>query len=125
MNKHLENIATHVVDCSMNIHMSLGPGLLESVYTVLLQKKLQDRGFEVEREMGVPLNFEGITFDLAFRADLIVNRCFLVELKSVEELAPVHFKQLLTYLKLMDIRLGLLINFGAAKLKDGIRRVAN
>ena len=109
----------------MNIHMSLGPGLLESVYTVLLQKKLQDRGFEVEREMGVPLNFECITFDLAFRADLIVNRCFLVELKSVEELAPVHFKQLLTYLKLIDIRLGLLINFGAAKLKDGIRRVAN
>lgn len=125
MDKNLEHIAKHVVDSAMSIHIKLGPGLLESVYIVLLQKELQDRGFKVEKEVSVPLVYKSIQFDLAFRADLIVDRCFLVELKSVEELAPVHYKQVLTYLKLMDLRLGLLNNFGAAKLKDGIRRVAN
>ncbi len=125
MDKHLEHIASQVVDCGMKIHMALGPGLLESVYTVLLQKKLQDLGFKVDREVPVPVVYEGVTFQMGFCADLIIEDCFLVELKSVEELAPVHYKQLLTYLKLMDMRLGLLINFGATKLKDGIKRVAN
>ncbi|PHS15434.1 MAG: Fe3+ hydroxamate ABC transporter substrate-binding protein [Blastopirellula sp.] len=125
MNEELEQIAKDVVDASMELHMALGPGLLESVYTVILQKKLQERGYQVEREVPIPVEFEGLQFELGFRADLIINGCFIVELKSVEKLAPVHAKQLLTYLKLIDFRLGLLINFGEALLKNGIKRIAN
>jgi len=125
MDDELKRIAKDVVDCSMKIHMDLGPGLLESVYTVILQKKLQERGFRVEREVSIPVEYEGTKFEMGFRADLVINECFIVELKSVEKLAPVHAKQLLTYLKVTGCRLGLLINFGAALLKDGIRRVAN
>ena len=125
MNEELERIAKDVVDCSIKLHMDLGPGLLESVYTIILQKKLQDRGYQVKREVAVPVHYEGTTFDMGFRADLVINGCFIVELKSVEALAPVHGKQLLTYLKVTGNRLGLLINFGEALLKDGIKRVAN
>ena len=125
MNEELEQIAKDVVDASMKPHMALGPGLLESVYAVILQKKLQERGYQVEREVPIPVDFEGLEFEIGFRADLIINSCFIVELKSVEKLAPVHAKQLLTYLKLTDFRLGLLINFGEALLKDGIKRLAN
>ncbi len=125
MNEELEQIATDVVDASMKLHMALGPGLLESVYTVILQKKLEERGYQVEREVPIPVEYEGLQFELGFRADLIINGCFIVELKSVEKLAPVHAKQLLTYLKVTDTRLGLLINFGEALLKDGIKRIAN
>ena len=125
MNDELEQIAKDVVDVSMKLHMALGPGLLESVYTIILQKKLKDRGYRVEREVGIPVEYEGVKFEMGFRADLIINDCFLVELKSVERLAPVHAKQLLTYLKLTGFRLGMLINFGEALLKDGIRRIAN
>lgn len=125
MNDELERIAKDVVDCSMKIHMKLGPGLLESVYTVILQKKLQDRGYRVERELAIPVEYEGTKFELGFRADLVINNCFIVELKSVENLAPVHAKQLLTYLRVTRYRLGLLINFGEALLKDGINRIAN
>lgn len=121
----LEAIAKDVVDASMNLHMQLGPGLLESVYTVLLEKKLTERGYRVEREKPIPLVFEGVNFEMGFRADLIINSCFIVELKSVEKLAPVHAKQLLTYLKLTKTRLGLLINFGEEVLKNGIKRVVN
>jgi iron complex transport system substrate-binding protein len=112
MNEELERIA-------------LGPGLLESVYTVLLEKKLQERGYAVEREKPIPFEFEGVKFEIGFRADLIINGCFIVELKSVEKLLPVHAKQLLTYLKITGMRLGLLINFGEAQLRNGIKRVAN
>ena len=125
MNEELEQISKDVVDASMKLHMALGPGLLESVYSVILQRKLQDRGYLVEREVPIPVEYEGIQFEMGFRADLIVNNCFIVELKSVEKLAPVHAKQLLTYLKVTNLRLGLLINFGAALLKNGIKRVAN
>ena len=125
MTEELEDIARDVVDASMKLHMALGPGLLESVYTVLLEKKLQERGYSVEREKAIPVVFEGVQFEMGFRADLIVDGCFIVELKSVEKLAPVHAKQLLTYLKLTGMRLGLLINFGETRLKDGIKRVAN
>ena len=125
MNEELEQIAKDVVDASMKIHMDLGPGLLESVYIVVLQKKLEDRGYSVEREVGIPIEYDGIQFDLGFRADLIINGGFIVELKSVEKLAPIHAKQLLTYLKLTGLRLGLLINFGEALLKNGIKRLAN
>jgi GxxExxY protein len=121
----LEQISKDVVDASMKLHMALGPGLLESVYTVLLEKKLQERGYTVEREKAVPVEFEGTKFEMGFRADLVINGCFIVELKSVERLAAVHSKQLLTYLKLTGMKLGLLINFGEERLKDGIRRVIN
>lgn len=125
MNDELEQIAKDVVDASMKLHIALGPGLLESVYTIILQKKLEERGYRVEREVGIPVEYEGVKFEMGFRADLVINGCFLVELKSVEKLAPVHAKQLLTYLKLTGFRLGLLINFGEALLKDGIKRLAN
>lgn len=121
----VEKIATDVVDVSMKLHMALGPGLLESVYTVMSAKKLEDRGYRVEREKVVPVELDGVKFEMGFRADIVINDCFIVELKSVEKLAPVHGKQLLTYLKLTNYRLGLLINFGGAFLKDGIKRVAN
>lgn len=125
MTEELEQIAKDVVDAAMKIHISLGPGLLESVYSVILAKKLEERGYRVEREKTVPVAFEGLQFEMGFRADLMINECFIVELKSVETMAPVHLKQLLTYLKLTNCRLGLLINFGEARLKDGIKRVAN
>jgi len=125
MNDNLEKIATDVVDTAMKLHMDLGPGLLESVYTIIMAKKLRDRGYQVEREVEVPIVYDGVRFEAGFRADLIIDQCFLVENKSVEKLSPVHGKQVLTYLKLMDFRLGLLINFGEALLKNGIKRVAN
>lgn len=125
MNAELERIATDVVDAAMKLHIALGPGLLETVYTVLMEHKLKERGYEVEREKPIPVEFEGVQFEMGFRADLIINGCFIVELKSVEKLAPVHGKQLLTYLKLTSCRLGLLINFGEELLKNGVRRVAN
>ena len=125
MDEELERIAKDVVDAAMRIHIALGPGLLESVYTVILERKMKDRGYSVERERPIPFDFDGIEFEMGFRADLVINGCFIVELKSVEKLAPVHAKQLLTYLKITGFRLGLLINFGEALLKDGIKRIAN
>jgi iron complex transport system substrate-binding protein len=123
--ERLDQIAADVVDASVKLHMALGPGLLESVYTVLLAKKLEEHGYQVEREVAVPLVYEGVTFAMGFRADLIIDRCFIVELKWVEKLQPVHAKPLLTHLKMTVHRLGLLINFGEAYLKDGIKRLVN
>lgn len=105
--------------------ISLGPGLLESAYLRVLEFELRQRGLSVEREVGVPIVYKQISFEEGFRADLIVDDTVIVELKSVEQLAPVHKKQLLTYLKLADKRLGLLINFGAPLIKDGIERIVN
>ena len=118
-------IAKIVVDAAYHIHRRLGPGLLESVYEVILAYALSSRGLNVERQKPVPIVFDGMKFDEGFRADLIVEDKVIVELKSVEKIAPVHKKQLLTYLRLADKRLGLLINFGASLIKDGIFRVAN
>ena len=125
MNPEIEQIAKDVVDASMKIHMDLGPGLLETVYEVVLARALQRRGYKVERQRPVPIRYDEVTFDEGFRADLIVNGCLLIELKSLERLAPVHGKQVLTYIRLLDFRLGLLINFGEELLKRGIKRVAN
>ena len=125
MNEELEKIAADVVDAAIKIHKALGPGLLESVCTIILEKKLVERGYQVERERVVPVVFEGMHFEIGFRADLIINGCFIVELKSLESLAPVHAKQLLTYLRLTGSRLGLLLNFGEELMKNGIRRIAN
>jgi iron complex transport system substrate-binding protein len=123
--KDLNSISGTIVDAAFHIHSRLGPGLLDSVYEVVLAHELQKRGLKVERQKPVPIEFEGIRFDEGFRVDLIVKNCVIVELKSVEELSRVHSKQVLTYLRLLDYRLGLLINFGAPVIKDGIRRIVN
>lgn len=122
---NINDISGVIVDASMKIHMALGPGLLESVYEAVLEKELLNRGLRVRRQVPVPIRYEDLEFDEGFRADLIIEECIVVELKSVEQLHPVHAKQVLTYCRLLDFRLGLLINFGAALLKDGIKRVAN
>ncbi len=120
-----DEIAQKVLDAAFHIHRELGPGLLESVYEAVMARELTRIGLSVTRQQAVPIRFEGMQFDEGFRADLVVDGLVIVELKSIEKLQPVHGKQLLTYLKLMDLRLGLLINFNEALLKDGIKRVAN
>ena len=118
-------VAKIIVDAAYKIHCALGPGLLESVYEVVLAKELGNRGLTVQRQQPITIAYEDLVFDEGFRADLIVENCVIVELKSVETIAPVHRKQLLTYLRLTDMRLGLLINFNTPLIKDGIIRVAN
>jgi iron complex transport system substrate-binding protein len=120
-----EELSRIVVDCGYRLHQELGPGLLESVYEVVLAKMLADHGLKTQRQTPVPIELQGMKFDEGFRADLIVEGLLLIELKSVENLAPVHSKQLLTYLRLLNLPLGLLINFGAATFKEGIKRVVN
>ena len=118
-------IAKIIVDAAYHLHKKLGPGLLESVYEVVLAHALKKRELKVKRQVPVAIVFEGIKFDEGFRADLIVEDKVIVELKSVEKVSRVHKKQLLTYLRLTDKRLGLLINFGAELIRDGISRVVN
>lgn len=121
----VEEVSAVVVDTAFHIHKDLGPGLLESVYEVVLARLLEQRGLRVERQKTVAFDFAGMHFDEGLRVDLLVEGCLVVELKSVENLAPVHAKQLLTYLRLLDLRLGLLINYGAATFKEGVRRIVN
>ncbi len=121
----INSISGAIVDAAFHIHCTLGPGLLESVYEVVLAHELEKRGLKVKRQVPVPIQFDGTRFEEGFRADLIVEDCVIIELKSVEELSRVHSKQLLTYLRLLDYRLSLLINFGAPVMKDGIRRIVN
>jgi len=118
-------IAKIVVDAAFQIHKGMGPGLLESVYEVVLAHALKKRGLKVERQVPVEIIFDGMKFTEGFRADLIVEGKVIVELKSVEKVIPVHKKQLLTYLRLADKKLGLLINFGSELIRDGISRVVN
>jgi len=118
-------IAKIVVDAAYYIHTRLGPGLLESVYEVVLAHELTKRGLKVVRQLPVPLEFDGVKFDIGFRADMIVNDLVVVELKSIEAVTPSHKKQLLTHIRLLYKRLGLLINFGEALIKDGITRMVN
>ena len=119
------DIAKIVVDASYHIHVRLGPGLLETVYLRILEYELTKRGLRVRREVPIPFCYDDIEFDEGFRADLIVEDKVILELKSVEHTTPVHKKQVLTYLKLTKMKLGLLINFGASLIKDGIFRLAN
>ena len=121
----IEEIAREVVDAGYWVHKKLGPGLLESVYEVVLAKVLSDRGFCVERQKPVPIVFEGLHLDEGYRADLLVEGKLLVEVKSMEKISPVHSKQALTYLRLLDLSLGLLMNFGAPAFKEGIKRIVN
>lgn len=121
----LDDITGAVVDAALKIHIELGPGLLESVYEVVLARALERRGFQVERQKVVRFEYDGMVFEEGFRTDLLVEGRVVVELKSVEKLAPVHSKQVLTYLRLMNLPVGLLINFGAATLKEGLHRIVN
>jgi iron complex transport system substrate-binding protein len=121
----LEAIARNAVDCGYQLHRDLGPGLLESAYEALLAEALRQSGLEVGRQVPVQLSYKGVVVDNAFRIDLLVEKCLVIELKSVERLMPVHGKQVLTYLRVMDLPLGLLMNFGQATFKDGLKRAAN
>ncbi len=114
-----------ILDAAFKVHTATGPGLLESVYEVTLAHELRKAGLRVERQVAIPIRYDELTFDEGFRADLLVEDKLIVELKSVEKLVPVHSKQVLTQLRLSGRRLGLLINFGEVRLKDGIERIAN
>lgn len=121
----IEKVASTIVNESFALHRDLGPGLLESVYEVILEKRLERRGLKVERQKPVEIRFDGIVFDQGFRADLIVENAIIVELKSIENLPPVAAKQLITYLRLTNLSLGFVINFGAPTFKEGIKRIVN
>jgi GxxExxY protein len=118
-------IAAVIVDEAYKLHVRLGPGLLESVYTLLLAHGIEKRGLKVLRQVVIPIEYEGVRFEESFRADLIVEDKVIVELKSVERLDQVHYKQLLTYLRFSGKRLGLLINFGETLIRNGIHRMVN
>jgi GxxExxY protein len=121
----IERLSGIVVDCGFHIHNDLGPGLLESAYEAVMAEALRQAGLSVRRQVSVPLTYKGVVVDNAFKIDLLVEESLIVELKSVEKLAPIHGKQILTYLRLTGLPLGLLMNFGQAMFKDGIRRVVN
>jgi len=123
--EYIERLASIVIDRAFHLHRELGPGLLESVYEAVLAHELGAKGLMVQRQKPVPIHYQDIQLDEGFRLDLLVEDRLIVELKSVEELHPVHPKQLLTYLRLMDLPLGLLINFGSPLLKQGVKRVVN
>lgn len=125
MTRPLDEITGIIVDTCYHIHRELGPGLLESVYEMVLARRLRSIGLKVQRQVIVKFTFDGMEFNDGLRVDLLVEDMVVVELKSVEELAPVHSKQVLTYIRLMDLRVGLLVNFGATLMKDGIRRIVN
>jgi len=120
-----DEIAKIVVDTSYMIHVELGPGLLESVYEEVLAYELENRGLTIERQCGIEIEWDGRNLGKAFVADIVINSKLIVELKSVQKLEPVHFKQLLTYLRLAGMKLGLLINFNETLIKNGIKRVVN
>ena len=125
MNLSENEIAKEIVDAAFQIHTETGPGLLESVYETILTDELERRGLRVERQKPIPIIYKGRTYNEGFRADLVVNGKVIIELKSVEKVKDVHKKQLLTYLKLTGMKLGLLINFGDGLIKNGITRVVN
>ena len=124
-NFHENALSKEIVDAAYKIHTKLNPGLLESVYEVILAHEIRKRGLLVQRQVPVPITWEDVQFEEGYRLDLIVQDKVLVEVKSVAGIEPVHKKQLLTYLRLMDKRLGILINFNEELIKDGIKRVVN
>lgn len=119
------DISRVIVDAAYKIHTTLGPGLLESVYEAVLAYELDRRGLQVERQVPISVTYDNLLFEVGFRADLLVGGLVIVELKSVERVQPVHSKQVLTYTRLANKRLGLLINFGAPLIKEGITRLVN
>ena len=123
--KDIDVVSGDVLDVALRLHRDLGPGLLESVYEAILAGRLATMGYPVVRQRPIDIAFEGLHFEAAFRIDLLVDDRLVVEIKSVERLLPVHAKQLLTYLRLTRQPVGLLINFGGATLKEGVRRLVN
>ena len=121
----LERAARIAVDCGFHLHDDLGPGLLESAYEALMAEALRQTGLTVVRQVPVQLKYKGVVVDNAFKVDLLVERSMIIELKSVDRLLPVHGKQILNYLRLMELPLGLLMNFGQAMFRDGLKRVVN
>ncbi|MBN2702821.1 MAG: GxxExxY protein [Pontiellaceae bacterium] len=118
-------ISKITVDAAIQVHRILGPGLYESVYEVVLAHELQKRGLKVDRQVPISIQYDGIIFDEGFRADIIVERKVILELKSIDQISASHRKKIQTYLRLADLKLGLLLNFGAALMKDGIVRAVN
>ncbi len=121
----IEDVGKAVVDAALKLHRHIGPGLLESVYEVLLARELARRGFTVERQKPITIDVDGIRFDSAFTVDLLVEGLVVVEVKSVDRFVPAHWKQVLTYLRLLHLPLGYLLNFGCATMKEGLQRVVN
>jgi GxxExxY protein len=119
----LERIAAEVVDGAFKVHLALGPGLLESVYETCLAHELKKRGLQIQTQVAFPIVYDGVRLDAGLRIDLVVESQLIVEIKAVETMQPVFEAQLLTYLKLMQKRLGLLINFNVSRIKDGIKRI--
>jgi len=118
-------LTNHVIDCSIQIHRAFGGVILESVYEAMLAHLLRSRGINVKRQLRVPIVFDGVVFEEGFRIDLLVEGVLVLEIKSIKTLDAAHSKQLLTYLRLMNLSLGLILNFGGATLKEGIKRVVN
>lgn len=125
MTEEIDRLASIVIDTAFHLHKALGPGLLESAYEIILFEKLISQGLKVERQRPINVNYDGIFVEAAFKIDLLIEDKLIVELKSVEQYAPVHAKQVITYLRLMNLPIGLLINFGTATFKEGVRRLAN
>ncbi|WP_108810488.1 GxxExxY protein [Sphingorhabdus sp. Alg231-15] len=125
MKYSVDELSAIAVDCGYKLHVNLGPGLLESVYEVLLAKAFERRGLRVDRQKPIRIKYEDILLREGFRADLIVEKRLLIELKSTERHLPVHAKQVLTYLRLMHLPLGLLMNFGSPTFKEGCKRIVN
>jgi len=123
--RDIEELASIAVDCGFHLHKELGPGVLESVYEVLLAERLKKRGLVVERQKALPILFDGVALAEGFRVDLLIDEQLIIEVKSVEKLAPLHSKQLLTYLRLAKQPVGLLMNFGAETFREGLRRIVN
>ena len=121
----VEELARIAVDCGFRIHDDLGPGLLESVYEVVLAASLTKRGLKVDRQVPINIEYDGLVFAEGFRADLVVEGSLIIEIKCVDRLAPVHGKQMITYLRLLKQPLGLLMNFGGATFREGVKRVVN
>jgi GxxExxY protein len=119
------DIGTICIETAIGLHRDLGPGLLETVYEIVLAHELGRRGFRVERQIPIPIAYRGIMFEEAFRADLMVEKKVLIELKSVEQISKAHRKQLQTYLRLTGLKLGYIFNFGAALMREGIVRAVN
>jgi len=122
---HINEISGGIVDAAMKVHTTLGPGLLESAYEVCLRHELAQRGLHVRSQVSLPVEYDGVKLDAGYRIDLLVENAVIIELKSVERILPLHEAQLLSYLKLSGIQLGLLINFNVVHLKDGIKRMVN
>jgi GxxExxY protein len=123
--KNLDDITGEIINAAYKLHIGLGPGLLESIYEMVLARDLARRGLHVTRQTPVSVDHDGLHFSDALRVDLLVESRVVVEIKSIEKVLPVHPKQLLTYLRLLNLPVGLLINFGAPTLKDGLKRIVN